>query len=217
MGPYWKSACNQICQQICINSIIIVFYGQGIRSETEFCVNDVKSIHSLAKTVEAGTILFEEGTPGGGMIILLSGRLSVTVRGQEVAIISEPGAYVGETSVLTGNTRSATVTATSSTTIIRLSKKQASVFLQAEAAEGKVVENLSKRLSRTNDTLTENLSKLDDVSRGLYDLLDALKNLYRQMDAAEASSESYHEAMRVLRRLINEYGSAKLTDKDVSV
>ena len=217
MGPHWQSTCNQIYLQICTNSIIIVFYRLGISSETEFCVTDVKSIHSLAQTVEAGTVLFEEGTPGGGMIILLSGRLSVTVRGQEVAVISEPGAYVGETSVLTGNSRSATVTAISSTTIIRLSKKQASVFLQAEAAEGKVVENLSKRLSRTNDTLTDNLVKLDDVSRGLYDLLHALKNLYRQMDEAEASSESYHEAMRVLRRLVNEYGSAKLTDKDISV
>ena len=180
-------------------------------------MTDVKSIHSLAQTVESGTVLFEEGAPGGGMIILLSGRLSVSVRGQEVAVISEPGAYVGETSVLTGNARSATVTASSSATIIRLSKKQASVFLQAEAAEGKVVENLSKRLGKTNDTLTENLSRLHEVSQGLYQLLRALKSLYQQMDEAEASSESYHEAMRVLRRLINEYGSAKLTDKDVGV
>ena len=69
-------------------------------------MTDVKSIHSLAQTVESGTVIFEEGTPGGGMIILLSGRLSVSVRGQQVAEISEPGAYVGETSVLTGNSSS---------------------------------------------------------------------------------------------------------------
>ena len=131
-------------------------------------------------------------------------------------MISEPGAYVGEPLSLR-KYRSATVTASSSATIIRLSKKQASVFLQAEAAEGKVVENLSKRLGKTNDTLTENLSRLHEVSQGLYQLLRGLKSLYRQMDEAEASSESYHEAMRVLRRLINEYGSAKLTDKDVGV
>lgn len=180
-------------------------------------MTDVKSIHSLATTIESGTVLFEEGAPGGGMIILLSGRLSVSVNGQEVAVISEPGAYVGETSVLTGNTRSATVTSSSSATIIRLSKKQASVFLQAEAAEGKVVENLSKRLGNTNYTLTENKIRLKEVSDGLYGLLDSLRTLYREMDAADASGESYHEAMRVLRRLINEYGTAKLTDKDISV
>ena len=180
-------------------------------------MTDVKSIHSLAKTVESGTLIFEEGAPGGGMIILLSGRLSVSVKGQQVALISEPGAYVGETSVLTGNVRSATVTAASSATIIRLSKKQASVFLQAEAAEGKVVKNLSKRLGRTNDTLTENLTRLSEVSDGLYSLLGELKTLYKQMDEADANSQSYHEAMRVLRRLINDYGTAKLTDKDVTV
>ena len=217
MGTHHTTRCNQICKQICINSIIVVFYSVSNRIQTEFGVSDVTSIHSLAKTVESGTVLFEEGAPGGGMIILLSGRLSISVKGQEVAVISEPGAYVGETSVLTGNKRSATVTAASSATIIRLSKKQAGVFLQAEAAEGKVVKNLSNRLGRTNDTLTENLIRLKDVSNGLYALLRELKTLYQQMDEADANSQSYHEAMRVLRRLINAYGTAKLTDKDVTV
>ena len=118
------------------------------------------------------------------MIILLSGRLSVTLRGQQVAVISEAGSYVGETSVLTGNARSATVVADSSATIIRLSKKQAQVFLQAEAAEGKVVENLSKRLGKTNDTLTENLARLRAVSDGLQHVLEELRSLYREMDSA---------------------------------
>lgn len=180
-------------------------------------MTDVKSIHSLAQTVEADTVLFEEGAPGGGMIILLSGRLRVSVKGQQVALISEAGSYVGETSVLTGNNRSATVSAESSVTFIRLSKTQAQVFLQAEAAEGKVVENLSKRLTRTNDTLTNNLTRLDEVGDGLYQVLIKLKELYRQMDAADPTTESYHETMRVLRRLINDYGSAKLTPKSVSV
>ena len=178
---------------------------------------DVKSIHSLAQTVEPGTVLFEEGAAGGGMIILLSGRLSVTLRGQEVAVISEAGSYVGETSVLTGNARSATVLADSSATIIRLSKKQAQVFLQAEAAEGKVVENLSKRLGKTNDTLTDKIARLEAVTQGLQEVLEDLRALYREMDAANPTPESYHEGMRVLRRIVNEYGTAKLTKKEIRI
>ena len=178
-------------------------------------MTDVKSIHSLAQTVEPGTILFEEGAPTGGMIILLSGRLSVSVRGQKVASISEAGSYVGETSVLTGQARSATVSAESSVTFIRLSRSQAQVFLQAEAAEGKVVENLSARLARANDTLTEKLSRL--VSSGMHDLLTKLKGLYREMDEAEPTPNSYHEAMKAVRRLVNEYGTAKLIDKEITL
>ena len=180
-------------------------------------MTDVKSIHSLAQTVEPGTVIFEEGAPTGGMIILLSGHLAVSVRGQKVANISEAGSYVGETSVLTRQARSATVSAESSVTFIRLSRSQAQLFLQAEAAEGKVVENLSSRLARTNDTLTDKLSRLEAVSTGMYDLLIKLKGLYREMDEAEPTPHSYHEAMKAIRRLINEYGTAKLIDKDITL
>ena len=93
-----------------------------VREECALSINDsVSSIHSLAQTVSAGTVLFEEGTRGGGMVILLSGRLNVLKGGHKVGVISEAGAYVGEATVLTGKTRSATVVAESSSTIIRLS------------------------------------------------------------------------------------------------
>ena len=113
-------------------------------------VSEVKSIHSLAQTVAAGEVLFEEGTEGGGMIILLSGRLDVYRGGIKIASITEPGSYVGESTILTGNQRSATVVAESSATIIQLSAPQAAAFLQGKETEGKALRNLAERLESTN-------------------------------------------------------------------
>ena len=41
--------------------------------------------------VEPGTVLFEEGTAGGGIVVLLAGRLIVTKKGHTVGQITEPG------------------------------------------------------------------------------------------------------------------------------
>ena len=123
-------------------------------------MSEITSIHSLAQTVAAGSILFEEGTFGGGMVILLSGRLAVYRDGHKAATITEPGTYVGEATVLTGKHRSATVVADSSSTIIKLSSNQAGAFLQANAAENKVVKNMAERLQDANQQIVEKQSRL---------------------------------------------------------
>ena len=87
-------------------------------------MSQFESIHALAKTVPAGTVLFQEGTAGGGIIVLLAGRLKVLKGEHHVGTITEPGSYVGESTFVTGRMRSATVVAENSATIIRLSAQQ---------------------------------------------------------------------------------------------
>jgi len=180
-------------------------------------MSEIKSIHSLAQTVPAGTILFEEGTAGGGMIILLSGRLEVSRGGTKVGSITEPGAYVGESTVLTGNERSATVTAETSATIVRLSSAQASTFLQEKATEEKVVQNLATRLDTANDLLVEKQERLGTQKEAMTELLTALRTLYRDMDSADPTSEAYYESMRSLRRLINTYGTGRFSKGRIQI
>ena len=175
-------------------------------------INDsVNSIHSLAQTVSAGTVLFEEGTRGGGMIILLSGRLNVLKGGHKVGTISEAGAYVGEATVLTGKNRSATVVADSSSTIIRLSSIQAEAFLDAKGAGKKVVRNMAERLERAHDQIAGSQDKITGQVDAMTELLGGLRALYDDMKELEATAESMNEVRRKVRRLINTYGTGEFS------
>jgi len=64
---------------------------------------------------EPGEIVFSEGEPGSSMFVLATGRLRVYVRntrGQNTQVrILEPGAFFGEISVISGEPRTATITA----------------------------------------------------------------------------------------------------------
>lgn len=180
-------------------------------------MSEVTSIHSLAQTVNAGSVLFEEGTVGGGMIILLSGRLEVYRGGIKIASITEPGSYVGESTVLTGNQRSATIVAESSATVIRLSEPQAVAFLQEREMEGKALRNLADRLETANNQLVEKQEKLGEHRESTTELLNSLRTLYTEMDRADASPEAYYEAMRNLRRLINTFGTGRLTKGRIQI
>ncbi|HVY51077.1 MAG TPA: cyclic nucleotide-binding domain-containing protein [Devosia sp.] len=63
------------------------------------------------RALAAGEALIQSGEAGGEMYVLETGRLSVEREGVEIATIEEPGALVGEMSVLLGIDHSATVRA----------------------------------------------------------------------------------------------------------
>lgn len=68
-------------------------------------------------TLEEGEVLIEAGEARGELFILVSGTLKVKRDGVEIARISEPGALIGEMSVLLGIDHSATVTAMGEVTV----------------------------------------------------------------------------------------------------
>ena len=160
--------------------------------------------------------LFEEGTEGGGMIILLSGRLDVYRGGIKIGSISDPGSYVGESTtkpVIRGHDRCAE----SSATIIQLSASQAAAFLQGKETEGKALRNLAERLESTNAQLVDKQGRVTEFKDSMTDLLNSLKALYTEMDKTDPSSDSYYEAMRNLRRLINTYGTGRFSKGRIQV
>ena len=69
------------------------------------------------RELAAGDTLIEEGEAGGELYVLEKGRLVVERDGVEIATIIEPGALIGEISVLLGIDHSATVRATGHTTV----------------------------------------------------------------------------------------------------
>ncbi|HWA18513.1 MAG TPA: cyclic nucleotide-binding domain-containing protein [Devosia sp.] len=71
---------------------------------------------SLAKAqpernLEPGEVLVEQGSPGGDLYILESGRLDIGRDGIAVTTLDQPGSLIGEMSVLLGVPSSATVRA----------------------------------------------------------------------------------------------------------
>ena len=63
------------------------------------------------RSLKAGEKLIEAGEAGGELFVLVSGKLAVERDGVEIARIADPGALIGEMSVLLGVDHSATVRA----------------------------------------------------------------------------------------------------------
>ena len=175
------------------------------------------SIHSLAKTVAADTVLFEEGTAGGGIIVLLSGRLKVLKGGHRVGTISEPGSYVGESTFVTGKLRSATVVAENSATIIRLSAQQSAEFLQTREAETKMIRTVTERLTSANDIIQERAQRIDELQQALIDVLTGLSNLHDDLQFNENDADAGLTAARKIRVLVNRYGVADLVGTPIVI
>jgi CRP-like cAMP-binding protein len=69
------------------------------------------SAHLPEVDVEAGEVIVHEGGPAGMIWVLVSGALRVSKEGIPVNTITEPGAAIGEVSVLLGTHHGATVEA----------------------------------------------------------------------------------------------------------
>jgi CRP-like cAMP-binding protein len=63
------------------------------------------------REVTAGEVLISEGRPAQAMYVLIDGSFDVTNQGSRVATITEPGAVIGEISVLLDTAPGATVVA----------------------------------------------------------------------------------------------------------
>ena len=74
---------------------------------------------SREEQVRAGRTLATEGEPGGNFSVIMAGQAEVTVGGQTVNKLG-PGDYFGEISLIDGEPKSATVTASSDMTLLSL-------------------------------------------------------------------------------------------------
>src|ERR1700730_8888672 len=78
-----------------------------MRAVLDYCSGAVQ------RTVSAGTVILHEGSTTGQLFVLIEGKLEVVKGDTVVASIVEPGAVVGEMSVLLDQPHTATVRARS--------------------------------------------------------------------------------------------------------
>lgn len=110
-----------------------------------------KHLRALAQVAEQvgfdpGQVVIEEGMLGEALFVVLSGRAKVMRRGRKVATIW-PGEFFGELSAIDGGPRTATVSADTPLSVLRLSRATLRSSVEAEPTLAvHLLEGMSRRL-----------------------------------------------------------------------
>ena len=105
-----------------------------MRAILDYCTGGIQ------RNVSAGALILHEGGTTGHLYVLIEGRLEVIKGDTVVAIITEPGAVLGEMSVLLDQPHTATVRAASDSTIYEIS--DAASFLRDQPAVALLIARL---------------------------------------------------------------------------
>jgi len=113
---------------------------------------------------DEGSVIISEGDPGSSMYLVVSGEVKVYTRAQTgssvyLAKLGE-GDFFGEVSVLTGKPRTATITASQRTELLRLDKEKLDNALSTYPGIRRVLDEFYKRRAKhTVEAMIENLKK----------------------------------------------------------
>jgi CRP/FNR family transcriptional regulator, cyclic AMP receptor protein len=119
-----------------------------MRQILEYCAGEP------LKSVSAGGLVIREGETTGRLFVLVSGRLEIVKGKTVVATILEPGAIVGEMSLLLDQPHTATVRAALDSVIYELD--DAAAFLRAQPAVALLVARLlAQRLNVATSYLAD--------------------------------------------------------------
>jgi CRP/FNR family cyclic AMP-dependent transcriptional regulator len=126
-----------------------------MREVLDYCTGGIQ------RAVAAGTLVIHEGGKTGHLFVLIEGQLEVIKGDTVVASIAEPGAVVGEMSVLLDQPHTATVRAASDSTIYEFS--DAAAFLREHPA---VALSIARLLARRLHVATTYLADVMHQYRG---------------------------------------------------
>lgn len=115
------------------------------------------------ETHDEGSVVLSEGDPGASMYVIVSGEVKVYTRGKGgtvyLARLGE-GDFFGEVSVLTGKPRTATITASQRTELLRLDKSKLDEVLGRYPGVRQVLNDFyEKRAAHTVEAMIESLRK----------------------------------------------------------
>ena len=119
-----------------------------MRGVLDYCVGGQR------RSVPAGRTVISEGHTTGHLYVLIEGRLEVIKGDAVVASIGEPGAVLGEMSVLLDTPHTATVRAAQDSTIYEID--DAAAFLRQQPAVATLIARmLAQRLNAANTYLAD--------------------------------------------------------------
>lgn len=122
--------------------------------------DQLDSILTCSRTVVHGrnVVLFHEGDPGDCLFLVVSGRVKVSLLGEEgreiILSILGPHSFLGEMALLDGSPRSATAMTLEQSTFVRWSRREfLSLVRSDEALLVKILAHLAGCLRQANDQL----------------------------------------------------------------
>lgn len=172
----------------------------------------LRQVYSRAvhRQFPAGSVICREDEPGESMFVIESGGGAVTIAGERVRRLRQ-GDVVGEIAVLTGEPRSATVTAVLPTDVIELHRDALSAVL---ASTPQLLANLTRVLSRRLATAHDRqVASRRGEAVGLALSESLLAHLKSLVTATEAASprpvtflalESFERSLEQLDRALSE-------------
>jgi tetratricopeptide (TPR) repeat protein len=127
--------------------------------EREAVVSDM-----VLESYEEGDIIISEGDPGTSLYVIATGEVKVYTRGsgKENLYLAKLGSgdFFGEVSVLTGKPRTATITASQKSELLRLDKEKLDAILVKHPGIRAIIDDFyKKRASHTVEAMIENLKK----------------------------------------------------------
>jgi tetratricopeptide (TPR) repeat protein len=113
---------------------------------------------------EEGSVIITEGQPGSSMYVIARGEVKVWTRGPDGAAVYlaklGEGDFFGEVSVLTGKPRTATITASQPTQVLRLDKSKLDTALARYPGIRKVLDDFyKKRAEHTVEAMIETMKR----------------------------------------------------------
>ena len=136
---------------------------------------DLERLYQMAETISihSGELVFEEGSPGDALYVVLDGELEVTKRrgGQDVVLaVRGVGEFIGEMSLLEQAPRSASVRALRESRLLVISQAAFQTLLSCSpSAHLTILRTVTSRLRSTESMLvqSEKMAALGTLAAGL--------------------------------------------------
>ena len=134
---------------------------------------------NVERVYAAGEPVIRQGDPGDSLFVIMSGRVEVTVLQEGAASVRlatlDEGDYFGETSLMTGAPRSATVAALVETRLLEVGHES---FRRLLAAQPNLVEQLGAALQVRESERAQAMASVDRVRPESHDIFQRIHDFF---------------------------------------
>jgi CRP/FNR family cyclic AMP-dependent transcriptional regulator len=172
-------------------------------------MNKNPELIKFKKLFSAGTTIFKEGSKGNELYVLISGELEVQKKGKTIAIISEPGIFIGELAAILKLPRTADLIAKKDSEVIVIhSDNFKKVISNSPDIATKLIILLAKRLKATTDSLTEMLNNVNPKKDSKSSIQSSHIRITKKQLINKFPVEDLAKIVRVLvnNKIITKYG-----------
>ncbi len=157
-------------------------------------MNSVESLSEMDVEYQRGSIICEENTPGNEMYILKSGSIDVLMKGSRISTIDQPGTVIGETALLLGESRAATLKAKNTVVMTRIRKED---LKEVAEKQKDFLTSIATTLARRH---YYNVARIEAVNKSLAEQLIDKENAGGDKQAV-LSRRAHHEFTMLKDRL----------------